>query len=361
MDGTAPRTGVFSSYLQHPLVRAVLYYVALAIGLLALRSVAPDFWHFLSSGELPQGADLGEAVKSVKQGAQLAPGDYSPGVMVFISMSATFVLMLPVVWIYTFTRQKRGYQQSLVQTLVMLPVVVASVIILVKSSVALAFSLGGVVGAVSFRNRLEDTKDAIYVFLSIAVGLACGSQVIEIGLALTLFFNLIIIILWYSDFGRVPAQLQGSVAQKRIDKARVIAGVDGKKTAELVNAIDQQILMSMTPDQLEHLAAQALKRQKKMSSELYDTDKEVEKKEEPEFETLRITVTEGGSADTVRELVEKVLAQDAKEWAFEQAGMGNGRTTLEYRVRCKKSVPRPILLEMVRRSVPTQAEQVHFL
>ena len=38
--------------------------------------------------------------------------------------------------------------QSLVQTLVLLPVIVAGVVLMVKNSTALAFSLGGIVGAV---------------------------------------------------------------------------------------------------------------------------------------------------------------------------------------------------------------------
>ena len=76
-------------------------------------------------------------------------------------MTGAFLLMLPVAWVYILTRQKKGYRQSVVQTLIILPIVVAGVVLLVKNSVALAFSLGGIVAAVSFRNTLRDTKDAV--------------------------------------------------------------------------------------------------------------------------------------------------------------------------------------------------------
>ncbi len=82
--------------------------------------------------------------------------------------------MLPVSWVYILTRQKKGFRQSVVQTLIILPIVVAGVVLLVKNSIALAFSLGGIVAAVSFRNTLRDTKDAVYIFLAIGVGLAAG-------------------------------------------------------------------------------------------------------------------------------------------------------------------------------------------
>ena len=34
----------------------------------------------------------------------------------------------------------------------------------------------------SFRNRLEDSKDAVYIFIAIAVGFACGVQAVDIAL-----------------------------------------------------------------------------------------------------------------------------------------------------------------------------------
>ena len=367
------RAGRIGSLLGHPLVKVLLYYAALAVGIFLIKQIAPELYRALSSGQIPETPDFGTAIEGVKKGRELVNSVFSPGVSTLIGMSATFVLMVPVVWIYVFTRHKKGYQQSLVQTLVMLPIVTAAVITLVQSSVALAFGLGGVVGAVSFRNRLEDTKDAVYVFVAIGVGLACGVDVIEIALALTVFFNFIIVVLWYTDFGRVPAQLQASVASRRVDKVKEIVGEEGRATGEFVSVLDKQILQSMTPDQLELLAERALKRQRKMSEKLFgDGDKEKGKdrdrdsdegegEAEPKFDgTLKVMVAEGASADAVRATVERVLAQDAKAWEFAQASMGDFKTILEFQVLWKKTAPRPIMLETLRRTLLTQAEQVTF-
>src|SRR3954466_11910642 len=96
--------------------------------------------------------------------------------MVAAAMIGSVLLSIPVAWIYTLTRAKRGYDQSVVQTLILLPALVAGVVVLVKYSLALAFSLTGIVAAVKFRSTLDDTKDAIYVFLATTVGLASGVQ-----------------------------------------------------------------------------------------------------------------------------------------------------------------------------------------
>ena len=355
MDGTTRRATPLD-WIRQPLVRVGLYYLAVAIAVTILRSRAPDLYELLSSGELPLSGP-GETIDAVRRTARIASPGVDISTLTIIGMAATFVLMVPVVWIYTFTRQKRGYQQSLVQTLVILPIVVAAIVILVKNSVALAFSLGGIVGAVSFRSRLDDTKDAIYVFLAIATGLACGVEVIKVGLALTVFFNAIILLLWYTDFGRVPAQLAASIGQRRVELARSMA-TDAGKGGDFVTALDSQILQSMTPDQLQALASQAMKRGRKLSSALYDHG---EATKEPKFDgMLRIKAAADVAPAALREAVERILDNDVKRWQFVEADPANVPSLLSYQVRCRKSVPGPILAETVRRTLLGQAAEISF-
>lgn len=350
----AGRSSPGSMLQAHPLVRVVLYYLLLWVAIAALERWFPEYAQVFFQGALPADAGFDAVVKGAAQPAPVGPtGGLNLGTITTLGMAIAFLLMLPVVWIYTMTRQKRGFQQSLVQTLVLLPVIVAGVVMMVKNSTALAFSLGGIVGAVAFRHRLEDTKDAIYVFLAIAIGLSAGVQALPVGVAISVFFNVVILLLWYTDFGRMPAQMGGAMAQKRVQMAKDMVGTEKKKTGEFVAALDQQILQSMTPDQLESLAEKALDRKKKMSDDLFGTDDTG-----PKFDgLLKLKTLPGASADELRALVERHLAQDTKEWRFEQAGMGDGGSvTLEYSVRFKKSAPRPIVIETLRRAILNKAE-----
>ncbi len=128
---------------------------------------------------------------------------------------------------------------------------VAGVVLLVKNSVALAFSLGGIVAAVSFRNTLRDTKDAVCIFLATAVGLAAGVQVMSAAAVMSFLFNIVILIFWYTDFGRAPAHLGGPGAARRLERSRALAN----RTGAFVSMLDREILRSMTPEQLEAIAA----------------------------------------------------------------------------------------------------------
>ena len=122
---------------------------------------------------------------------------------------------------------------------------------MVKNSLALAFSLGGIVAAVSFRNTLRDTKDAVYIFLAIAVGLAAGIQVMSAAAVMSIIFNIVILIFWYTDFGRAPSHLEGPRAARRLERSLALAN----RTSAFVAQLDHEILKSLSPEQLQALAA----------------------------------------------------------------------------------------------------------
>jgi hypothetical protein len=258
-------------------------------------------------------------------------------------MGSAFALMLPVTWIYIMTRRRKGFRQSVVQTLVILPVVVAGVVFLVKNSLALAFSLGGIVAAVSFRNTLRDTKDAVYIFLATGVGLAAGIQSVSFAAALSITFNVVILLLWWTDFGRAPAHLQGPPAQRRLQRALAMAN----RTSAFVAQVDEQILKSLTPDQLDALAARAQRRRARSA----DADIIAAVKPPAEFRRLELKIT--GQAEVARRAAESVLESSTKRWEFVRAGpLAGGGEMLEYKVRLKKSIPSETLLQSLRAGAP---------
>src|SRR5207247_5399259 len=98
--------------------------------------------------------------------------------------------------VYMSARPIPGHNQAIVQTLIILPVVVAGIVFIVQNSLALAFSLAGVIGAVRFRTTLRDARDLVYIFLSIVVGFAAGVQALAVGAIITVVFNLVLLFTW---------------------------------------------------------------------------------------------------------------------------------------------------------------------
>jgi hypothetical protein len=246
------------------------------------------------------------------------------------AMGAAIFLSIPVAWIYQLTRAKRGYQQSVVQLMIILPLVVAGVVILVKNSLALAFSLGGIVAAVRFRNTLDDSKDAVYVFLATGVGLAAAVD-IPVATVISLVFNATVLALWYTDFGNSPVELEGSIAAKRLKRARELA-----RTGTFVAQIDNEVLKNMNREQLEGLAQRALKR---AHGEKSKSDGIVEA-------VLRLRTRD---VDATRRGMDLVLNEFAREWRTGAISIDTqGISSIDYHIRPKKAVQNDELITLAR-------------
>ncbi len=261
-------------------------------------------------------------------------------VAVGVAMLAAVLLALPVAWVYLLTRSKRGYQQSVVQLLITLPLVVAGIVLLVKYSLALAFSLAGIVAAVRFRNTLDDSKDAVYVFLATAVGLAAAVN-LPVALVLSLGFNVTALLLWYTDFGIAPMELDGRIAERRLKRARQVA-----RTGTFVAKIDDEVLQNMTRDQLEGVAQRALKRANSPSVRSTSVEEGIV--------TLRTN-----DAASLRALMEPKLEDYARSWRLQGVTSSDGVDLVEYHVQFKKRTPPDELLSLLRAAGSTTLLDAH--
>lgn len=339
-----------SWFSHHPVIQILAYYAALTAAILILQQVAPDLQGVFNMERFQEVVATGK--KDLLQNSTSIV-NVSPARVAFesvVAMMGAVLLMIPVAWVYILTRAKKGFSQSTVQTLIMLPIVVAGLIMLVRSSIALAFGLGGVVGAVSFRNRLEDPKDAIYIFLAIAVGLASGVQVASAALAISAFYNIVVLLAWKFDFGRMPAALEQSVIQKRLDRVKQVA-----QPEEFLSLVDKQLLKSMTPDQLQAISQRAAERGRKAAANIdLDTGPTAEEAEaaKPKFDSLLRVIMQPDDAAAVRTAIEQVLGGQTKRWEFEKAGAGDGgRAMAQYKVKFKRSIPSTLVVESMRRAV----------
>jgi uncharacterized membrane protein YhiD involved in acid resistance len=96
------------------------------------------------------------------------------------ALVAAFLLSIPVALVYRYTTTVAEFDPAIAQSILVLPTTVAGVILVIQGSLALAFSLAGVVTAVRFRSSLKDTDDAIYIFLAVAIGVAAGARALDI-------------------------------------------------------------------------------------------------------------------------------------------------------------------------------------
>ena len=348
---TSSASGASREPATRVLIRCAIYYAALAaIGTLIWRWL-PRGSEFFTPSSLETLFGNGK-VEAVMEGAPVELDDVSTSITVAVAMLSAVLLAIPVAWIYQLTRAKRGYQQSVVQLLIMLPSVVSGIVLLVKYNVALAFSLAGIVAAVRFRNSLDDSKDAVYVFLATAIGLAAAVN-LPAALVISLGFNATVLMLWYTDFGSSPVELDGRIAEKRLARARQLA-----RTGTFVARMDEEVFQNMTREQLQGVAERAWKRAAAVTGE------EPEPMAVSESRTLRLHTR---NAVATRAAIEPRLQEFTKGWRFgsvatRAANDGNAAyDVVEYSVQLKKRVTPEELLAVLRTAGAPQVHDVELL
>ena len=76
---------------------------------------------------------------------------------------------------------------------------------IVVNSIALAFSLAGVVAAVRFRFSLNQPSDAMYIFVAIGIGLGAGIGAVSIAAVISFTFVMATLIIWKLEYGKTLA------------------------------------------------------------------------------------------------------------------------------------------------------------
>lgn len=109
--------------------------------------------------------------------------------------------MLPVSWVHKGIHKINSHDHSLDETMLVLPGIVAAILLVVQHSLALAFSLAGIVASVQFRRALRDTYDALFILVANGNGLAVGVQAQEVAAVLTVFFSYAALYVYYLGEG----------------------------------------------------------------------------------------------------------------------------------------------------------------
>ena len=311
----------------------VLYYGGLTVLGFGLWAVLPQALRVALGETLTPFLGATSFTDAIASPTAVAPVGRATALAELVAMSSAFALALPMSWVYMFTRQKKGYRQSVVHSLLLLPVVVAGVVVLVKYSLPLAFALAGIVAAVRFRNTLEDSKDAVYVFVSTALGLAAGVQ-LDIAIVLSVLFNLLVLSLWFTDFARTPPALEGERAKRQMEKALEIAN----RTSQFVAQVDREILRDMAPAQLDALGERLRKARDKSSTETA---------ERPRLDMkLRVVATDPTAA---RQALSPTLTAQLKRWQLGATEQRDGEAVIEYSVKLRKSIPQEMVLAAIER------------
>jgi hypothetical protein len=192
-----------SQRVVHLFLKLTIYYLSVSIIVFTAVTLYPQLHTYLPIGGAV--SLIGDVTKDPFSVIEINASQVSSltGSVIWLTIAITGAVLtiLPVSWTYMSIRKRSDYDQSLVETIMILPIAVTSLVSIVHNSLALAFSLGGIVAVVRFRNTLKSTGDALYILVAIGIGLAAGVGAMEIAIVMSVAFNYCFLMLWISDYG----------------------------------------------------------------------------------------------------------------------------------------------------------------
>ena len=290
---------------RFPVVHLLVYYVLLVAAGAVLTSFFPLVRDALvEPNALTPVSGSGGLLPGVPAtGVAAPPGPASEtlerALTTLVVILGALALVLPVAWVYMRIKRFR-YDPALVRSIIILPIVVAGIAVVVKDSLALAFSLAGIVAAVRFRNTLKDPRDAVYIFLVIGIGLSAGVQVLDVALVMSLIFNLVVLSLWKYNVG--------SVYSGRFARTGVLS------------IGDPSLLVAQTPEEQRLVRGRLLEDARKLKAD-------------------GILLVHTAEPELARHTVQEALGDVSRDWKL--VGITDGArdvSTLEYLLRLKKEV-----------------------
>lgn len=131
----------------------------------------------------------------------LAPDPILPWQAVGLSMIVSFLGSMGMAWVYVRTHQGLSYSRSFVQTLVLASLVATMLMLAVGNNLARGVAILGSMALIRFRSTMKDPRDMVFMFASLAIGIAMGVRAYAVGLGGTVVIGAAAWLLRYTEFG----------------------------------------------------------------------------------------------------------------------------------------------------------------
>jgi len=107
----------------------------------------------------------------------------------------SLICSLIIALFYRWTYKGGGYSLSFIHSLVILSMITAIVIMVIGNNLARAFGLVGAMSIIRFRTPIKEAMDIVYIFFSLAIGMAAGVGLHMVAVLGTIMVGSILLIL----------------------------------------------------------------------------------------------------------------------------------------------------------------------
>jgi hypothetical protein len=116
---------------------------------------------------------------------------------IIFSLIVSIIIGVVISQTYKLTHRGVNYESTFMTSLVMLAPIVAVVMFFIQGNLVLSLGLVGSLSIIRFRTPIKDTRDMVYLFWVIAVGLGAGTYHWGIVIISSLAILALIVILYF--------------------------------------------------------------------------------------------------------------------------------------------------------------------
>lgn len=137
----------------------------------------------------------------------------------FLAIAVAFIISQ----IYRYTHRGLNYELSFMSTLVALAPIISVVMLFIRGDLVLSLGLIGSISIIRFRTPIKDTRDMVFIFWVIAIGLGCGTYNWNIVIISTIVIAIVMFLLHFIRYGQ----------SKATDYVLVVTGTKALKNNEI--------------------------------------------------------------------------------------------------------------------------------
>lgn len=184
---------------------------------------------------------------------------------VLFSVFLAALMGLAISRIYKWTHRGLNYEHTFMATLVLLAPIVSVVMLYIRGDLVLSLGLIGSLSIIRFRTPIKDTRDMVFLFWVIAVGLGAGTYNWAIVAVTTPIIAVIVALLYFFRYGNSPnsdfvlvIKGQGSYQKGEIEAVLAKYSSDYRTRSFDVDDVNWEIIFEMRFAQAEQKPAEGL-------------------------------------------------------------------------------------------------------
>ncbi len=161
---------------------------------------------------------------------------------ILMNISAAAILGFFIFISYFISHRGTIYSKKFNASLVILTVLTGTVMTVIGNNIALSLGMVGALSIVRFRTAIKDSRDTVYIFWAVIIGICCGvGDYLVAAIGSAVVFVVILLLGCIKSDNRMLLIIRGARTKHPLIKSQVYKLFDGKAILRVENTTEESV------------------------------------------------------------------------------------------------------------------------